>query len=109
MTRMAELMRRTRIVLNTNVNFGAGSHERPLSAALAGALPFSDHSRFWEQAFGPEAPLYRWKDLDGAMDDLRALAVDPERAYASVREAHTWDHRVATIIAAADAVRGAAA
>jgi hypothetical protein len=114
MTRMAELMRQTRIVLNTNVNFGAGSHERPLSAALAGALPFSDHSRFWEQEFGETVPLYRWKDLDGAMDTLRGLAADPERAYEAtrrmhgrVREAHLWDHRVATIVAAAEAVRDA--
>lgn len=115
MSRMAELMRQARIVLNTNVNFGAGSHERPLSAALAGALPFSDRSRFYEAAFGNDMALYQWKDLDGAMEALQELVADPAGAYDIARRAHArvlegqrWDHRVATILAAGEAVRGRA-
>ena len=113
MTRMAELMRQTRIVLNTNVNFGAGSHERPLSAALAGAAVVSDNSRFYEREFGPDIERYRWQDLGGAMQALQALAAEPRRAYEMATRAHRkvmahhlWEHRVGTIIAAGEAVRG---
>src|SRR6202012_3151372 len=73
MTRMVELMRQSRLVLNTNGNFGAGSHERPFSASLAGAATFSDFSRYYADAFipGENIALFSWLDLPGAMDDLR--------------------------------------
>jgi len=114
MTRMVELMRRSRVVLNTNGNFGAGSHERPFSAALAGAATFSDHSRYYAQVFAPgeDIELFRWRDLDGGMAQLVALAADPARAFGYARRAkaltlgaHTWDQRIDLVLAAADAVR----
>jgi hypothetical protein len=113
MTRMVELMRQTRVVLNTNVNFGAGSHERPLSAALAGAVAFTDHSRFWDEAFGPDAmAFYRWSDLPAGMSALTALEGDAARCLdlaragkARVLAGHTWAHRVDMILAAAESVR----
>lgn len=114
MTRMAELMAQSRVVLNTNGNFGAGSHERPFSASLAGAATFSDFSRYYGQVFAPgvNIELFRWKDLAGGMDQLTALAADPERAFSYARSAkaltladHTWDSRVDLILQAAEAVR----
>lgn len=114
MTRMVELMRQSRLVLNTNGNFGAGSHERPFSAALAGAATFSDFSRYYAQVFTPgrDIELFRWKDLPAGMDALKALADDPQRCFDYAREAkattlagHTWDRRIDQILAAADAVR----
>jgi hypothetical protein len=113
MTQMTELMRQTRVVLNTNVNFGAGSHERPLSALLAGATPFTDESAFYASEFGKDAmAFYHWRDLDGAMTKLQALLDMPAEAHAiaakghaKVLAAHTWPNRIAQIIAAGDAVR----
>jgi hypothetical protein len=110
MTRMTELMRQSRVVLNTNGNFGAGSHERPFSASLAGAAVFSDISRYYETEFRPgkNIELFSWRDLPGAMDKLRALSADPERCWRYARSAksltlarHTWDQRVGDIIEAA--------
>ncbi len=110
MTRMVELMRQTRLVLNTNGNFGAGSHERPFSASLAGAATFSDFSRYYADEFAPgeNIALFSWLDLPGAMDSLRALAADPERCWRFARFAkqvtlarHTWDRQVADILDAA--------
>ncbi|PZQ60169.1 MAG: hypothetical protein DI570_14900 [Phenylobacterium zucineum] len=106
MSRMVELMRRSRVVLNTNVNFGAGSHERPFSASLAGAATFTDHSRYYEEAFAPgEIAMFRWKDLVGGMADLKALANDPARAFEMGRAAkaraiaeHTWARRLPRIL-----------
>lgn len=110
MTRMAELMRTSRIVLNTNGNFGAGSHERPLSTLLAGAAAFSDYSRFYGEAFdeGREIALFRWNDLKGGMARLVELASDAAKAHAiaaagqaRVVASHTWDSRIETVLRAA--------
>lgn len=108
------LMRQSRVVLNVNANFGAGSHERPLSAMLAGAAAASDHSRFYAEQFVPgrEIALYRWSSLASDLAEIGRLAEDPQAAYAiaaagraRVMAGHRWDHRVDTILAAADAVR----
>ena len=115
MGRMAELMRQSRLVLNTNGNFGAGSHERPFSASLAGAATFSDFSRYYGQVFetGRNIELFYWKNLAGGMEALQALADDPARAFEYARAAkavtlagHTWDRQINQILNAADAVRG---
>jgi hypothetical protein len=111
MARMVELMRASRIVLNTNVNFGAGSHERVFSASLAGAAVFTDHSRYYDEAFAAgEIATYRWMDLSGAMSELTALAADPRRAFEMGRAAkartvdrHTWEKRLPLLLEAADA------
>ena len=114
MTRMAELMRQSRLVLNTNGNFGAGSHERPFSASLAGAATFSDFSRYYGQVFEPGAniELFSWKDLGGGMEQLKSLAADPQRCFDYARSAkavtlagHTWDRQIDQILQAGQAVR----
>lgn len=114
MTRTTELMRQSRLVLNTNGNFGAGSHERPFCAALAGAATFSDFSRYYEQVFeaGRNIELFGWRDLAGGMDRLKALAADPQRCWDYARSAkaltlahHTWDAQIGQIQAAGEAVR----
>ena len=108
------LMRRSRVVLNVNANFGRGSHERPLTALMAGAAPASDHSTFYAERFTPDAEilLYRWKALDEGMARIGALVGNAEAAFAMagagharVLADHTWSSRVDVILAAADAAR----
>jgi hypothetical protein len=110
------LMRRARIVLNTNGNFGAGAHERPLSALLAGAAVLSDYSRFYAEAFleGEDIALYRWKALNAGLDQLARLQAEPEAAYAiaqaggaKVAAHHRWADRMDIILNAAQASRSA--
>jgi hypothetical protein len=110
MTDALALMRQARIVLNTNGNFGAGSHERPFSASLAGAAVMSDTSRYYEREFHPgeNIELFSWRDLPAAMDMLRSLEADPDRCwrYACSAKAltlarHTWDRQVEGILSAA--------
>ena len=110
MSRMSELMRQSRIVLNTNGNFGGGSHERPLSALLAGAAVFSDYSRFYGAAFeeGREISLFRWLDLKGGMAALADLASNAGKArdiaaagQRRVLAEHTWDTRIEVVLQAA--------
>jgi len=105
----AALMRRARVVLNANANFGRGSHERPLTAMLHGAAVATDGG-WWGGQFddGREVMVYRWTNLDADLARIAALADDPEAAWrmgaagqARAIAAHRFDHRVDTVIAAA--------
>jgi hypothetical protein len=110
-----QLMRRSRLVLNANANFGEGSHERVLSALIAGACAATDTSTFYTSEFqdGRDILLFRWTELERGIARINELARDPgalfEIAMAG-REAacarHRWHNRVGTILAAARAVTG---
>ena len=108
------LMRASRIVLNANGAFGAGSDERTLSAMLAGAAAVTDTSRFYAGRFrdGQDLMTYRWTGLSSGVAALKALVEMPEtvRALAAsgqrrVIEEHRWEHRIATVLAVAELVR----
>lgn len=108
---VVQLMARSRLVLNINANFAAGSHERPLMALLAGAAAVTDASSFYADAFSPgEILTYRWSSL---AEDLRAVAaMDAEALRAAalagqarVAASHRWEHRLDAILAAAEAAR----
>ena len=117
MTRMAEFlpMTQSRVVLNTNGNFGAGSHERPFSASLAGAATFSDFSRYYGQVFEPgtSIELFHWKDLAGGMAQLASPGRRPgagfrdgaQRQGPDDRRPHLGLRRIDLILGAAEAVR----
>jgi Glycosyl transferases group 1 len=109
------LMAASRVVLNANANFVAGSHERPLSALNAGAVPATDPSAFYAANFeaGAEMAVFRWSRLEQDLAAIGALAEDPEAAFAiasagqrRVVKGHLWAHRIDGIIAAADEARG---
>jgi hypothetical protein len=111
---MIGAMRRSRVVANVNANFGRGSHERPLTAMLAGAAAASDHSRFYGERFqeGDEIMLYRWMALEEGVERLGRLVADPRAAHAMalrgqarVAAEHRSAHRVDIILAAAAAGR----
>jgi spore maturation protein CgeB len=116
---LAELlreMRRARIVININANFRDGAHDRPFTAAAAGAAVASDASTYLAEQFqdGTEIKLFSWLSLEAGLADMAALAHDPERAHAMARagqrrviDAHLWDHRVDAILEAAEAAREA--
>lgn len=110
MPKVVELMRQSRVVLNTNGNFGAGSHERPFTILLSGALPFTDVSRYYEQIFeeGRDIAMFRWMDLPAGLTRLGELINNPELAYPMVQcgrakalADHTWDARLPIIFKAA--------
>ena len=114
LTEITQLMRRSRVVLNVNANFGAGSHERPLSAMLAGAAAASDFSTFYAGAFeaGRDIALYRWMALPEGLAAVEALAGDAQAGFAMAAAGkakavagHRWDNRVDQILLAAAAAR----
>jgi hypothetical protein len=114
---VTRLMAQSRMVLNINANFGAGSHERPLMALLAGAAAASDVSSFYEAQFEPGVGLatYRWSRLEDDLGQIGRLARDPEALHAmaqagqaQVAARHRWAHRIDAILAAAEAARARA-
>lgn len=103
------LMRRSRLAFSLSGNFGDGSHERPLSAMLAGTAVACDRTGFYESAFVPgrDLFLFRWLSLESDLAAIAALLDEPEKLFAmaqsgqrAVASGHRWDHRVDDIIAA---------
>jgi hypothetical protein len=110
------LMRQSKVVANVNANFGRGSHERPFTAMLAGAVAASDFSTYYADAFAPgqEIVLYRWTHIEEDLAALRDLLEDPvrlhaiaEAGHANACKNHRWDNRIDAILAAADVCRRA--
>jgi hypothetical protein len=90
------LMGQSRFVMNINANFGHGSHERPLSAMLAGAVAVSDYSRFYEDAFGEALVQLRWRNMEDDLARLAEIMRNPELAFEiamngqRAAQAHRW-------------------
>lgn len=114
MERVAALMGSSRLVLNINANFGAGSHERPLLALASGAAAATDISSFYASHFdvGAELAVYRWTSLCEDLAAIGELAKDSEALHAMagaghrrVMAEHGWDARIDAIVRAADAAR----
>jgi hypothetical protein len=108
------LMQQSRMVININANFGRGSHERPFTAMLAGAVAASDTSTYYTDQFDAEREmmLFRWRHLEEDLAGLRDLAEDPARLFAIAQagqhktaQNHRWTNRIDTIIAAAGKAR----
>lgn len=102
------LIRRTRLVLNTNNGFVAGGHERVFTAMCGGAGVVSDQSRYYAEAFKPhELATFAWDDLDDLPGLLAGLLGDVETmagmARAGAKKAlaeHTWTQRAARLVKA---------
>jgi hypothetical protein len=114
LAQVARLMGEARVVLNINANFGDGSHERPLTAMLAGAAVASDHSAWWDENFVEDREIlfYRWRALDVGLARLAALVDDPDASWPMavagqrrVMAEHRFSNRVDTVLTAAQAAR----
>lgn len=101
------LLRRTRLVLNSNNNFVAGGHERVFAAQINGAAVLSDTSRFYQDAFqdGHDILLYRWTALDGVPGIIRDALNAPDRLAGIARNGfektardHSWEARARHIV-----------
>ncbi|MBB6252293.1 glycosyltransferase [Nitrospirillum iridis] len=101
------LLRRTRLVLNSNNNFVSGGHERVFAAQINGAAVVSDTSRYYDRHYadGRDMLFYRWGALDTLPDRITTALADPATlgtvARAGFRQAaihHTWDVRARHIL-----------
>jgi hypothetical protein len=113
-----DLMRQTRLAVSVTSVFGQGSHERPLTAMLAGAAAASDWSEFFALNFTEdrEIALFRWMQLEEDLYALRELAENPAKLFdmaaagqAKAARSHRWANRIDAFVAAAGAVRAGVA
>lgn len=102
-----EIMKRTRILLNSCIKNKHGAHERIFSAAACGAVVVANDNSYLRRGFvdGEEILLYQraaFAELDERIHRLlsnekrrQAVAVQGRQ---KVMDQHTWDHRVAKLI-----------
>jgi glycosyltransferase involved in cell wall biosynthesis len=101
------LLRRTKLVLNSNNGFVAGGHERVFTAMCGGAAVISDENRYYAEAFKPgrEMAVYAWDKLDRVPGQIAALLEDQDALAALARAGakraladHTWTARAAKLV-----------
>jgi len=108
-----DLLRQTRLVLNSNNNFVAGGHERVFAAQAAGAAVISDISAFYASEFqeGQDIHLYRWTRIQDVPDIITSALAEPARLARLARAGwertkihHSWDVRARHILGLYEAV-----
>jgi hypothetical protein len=108
------LVRRAKVVLNTNNGFVAGGHERVFTAMCGGAAVFSDYSKYYADVFkvGEELGMFAWPHMDEAADQLAAFISDGDKLAAVARAgakkaqlAHRWSERAHKLVKAVKQVR----
>lgn len=98
------LMARSRMVLNLLPPYYE-SHERVFQAMAAGARAATTPAELWADLFGageclalPCDPRDLARSVADALADPAALARDAERGREAFAGAHTWDHRVGSLL-----------
>ena len=113
-----ERMRRSRLVISHNSNFGEGVHDRVPSGMLAGAAVASDTSKYYREHYvaGRDIALFRWRHLEEDLAAIKALLGDGDALLAMAKAGQQkalgqdrWEHRIDTILAAGQAAAAARA
>jgi glycosyltransferase involved in cell wall biosynthesis len=96
------LLRRARLVLNTNNGFVDGGHERVFTAMCGGAAVITDHTPYYAETFrlGAEISAFKWARMADAPGQIKALLADEAALAAQARAGakralaeHTWTAR----------------
>jgi hypothetical protein len=107
-----ERMRKSRLVINHNSNFGEGLHDRVPSAMLAGAAVATDTSKYYVEHYqhGRDIALFRWQHIEEDLAAVKELLNDGDALFAMAKAGQEkalhqdrWEHRIDTILAAAAA------
>ncbi len=98
-----EILKQSKIALNSTPFFKRGSHERVFNALACGAMPLTTETIYWTEAFtsGKDVACYRsgrWNEVNELIDyylaneNLRRNVV--VSGALKVSKNHTWDQRV---------------
>lgn len=107
-TEALEVMKQSRVILNSCPKLRLGGHERVFSGAACGAAVVSSDSSYLRETFtnGKDIILYQYGDSNGVNNAVRGLLSDEsrrrelaDRSRAIVMAHHTWDHRAAELLA----------
>ncbi len=102
-----EILKKSKIALNSMPFFKRGSHERVFNALACGAMPLTTETIYWIESFTPGVDLHcyqsgKWNEVNGlinhylANEELRRNVVT--HGSRKVNENHTWDQRVDLIL-----------
>ena len=106
-TEAYEVLRNTRVSLNSTPFFKNGSHERFLTALALGSSVVATVNPFAKEQFGDSSAVrfYNFKDWDQANEAVQDLLSDEEKRLAQVETArekirarHTWDKRAEELL-----------
>lgn len=98
-----EIIKQSKISLNSVPSYKSGTHERVLASLASGAVPITSDNAFLREFFvdGEDLIYYRYPDLESINDKVNALLADEDRrrtmarqGRAKVMQHHTWDVRV---------------
>ena len=102
-----EIMKQSKIVLNSSLKNKRGAHERVFTAAACGAVVVTNDNPFMAENFsrGVDMLLYRRTKMSQLNEDISKLLGNEKkreemarRGCKKVKEAHTWDHRALTLM-----------
>lgn len=102
-----QIMKQSKIVLNSMPFFRDGSHERIFTGLACGCLPLTSESKFLREEFkdGEELLFYRagrknevGKYLKEWLGDEKKRRIAVEKGREKVMQRHTWDNRATTLI-----------
>jgi hypothetical protein len=108
-TQALEVMKQSKIVLNSSIKNKAGAHERIFSAAACGAVCVTNENEYLNEQFsnGQEMIFYNRKKLNKLQGTIQSLLKNEnhrltiaKKGRDAVMSHHTWDHRVTTLIEA---------
>jgi spore maturation protein CgeB len=106
-TQSMELLKRSKICLNSVPSFKNGTHVRVFSSLSAGAVPVTGDNLYWQEHFkdGEQIILYQhgeWEDLNQKIDHLLQNQQHRHHIAQAGREqflkSHTWDARVSLFL-----------
>jgi spore maturation protein CgeB len=108
-----DILKQSKICLNSMPFFKDGSHERIFNSLACGALPITSGSKYIEEVFEIGKDLFKyepghWKDVNAKVNFY--LANDKERikivesGRKKVMENHTWDNRAEQLLEAANPI-----
>lgn len=104
-----EIMKRTKILLNSCTWIKYGAHERILSGLASGALVITDENPYLREHFtdGESIVFYQHHRLDKANHRINEYLANSKKREQLVRKgreivlkSHTWDHRAAQLLKA---------
>ena len=102
-----EIMRKSKICLNSMPFFKDGTHERIFAALACGALPLTSDNIYLREAFSEDEDIlfYQFTDLDQVNDKISSYIQDEAKrlqlvtsGQQKVKENHTWDQRASLIL-----------
>jgi len=102
-----ELIRKSKVLVNTTPNFTNGSHERVFTGMLNHTVIFSDKSKYYDDFFkdGETILYYSFNSIENDIEKLKTYLTNDEKlfdisnkAYFIVNKEHRWENRVDNIL-----------